>query len=184
MKIKTVCVFCGANPGKRPEYRVVARKLGATLAQKGMRLVYGGSGAGSMLDLADAALEAGGNVVGVIPRILVDREQAHQGVTELHVVNSLLERKSVMADLSDAFIALPGGLGTLDQILEMLTWSQLGIQNKPCGFLNINHYFTKLVEFFDVASEEGFLRPDYRALTFVSDDVENLLARLEGTLAH
>ena len=184
MNIKTVCVFCGSNPGKRPEYRAAARQLGATLAQRGMRLVYGGSGAGSMLDLADAALDAGGKVVGVIPKILIDREQAHQGITELHVVNSLQERKTVMSDLSDAFIALPGGLGTLDQILEMLTWSQLGIQHKPCGFLNTNRYFSKLIEFFDVASDEGFLRPDYRALTFVSDDVEHLLAKLEGTPAH
>jgi uncharacterized protein (TIGR00730 family) len=179
MKIKSVCVFCGANAGSSTGYADAARHLGETLARKGLQLVYGGSGIGTMLDLANAALGAGGRVIGVIPKILIDREQAHSGLTQLHVVNSLQERRALMSYMSDAFIALPGGLGTLDGILEMLTWSQLGIQRKPCGFLNTNGYYTKLIEFFDIARNEGFLRPDYNALTLVGNDVESLLKQFE-----
>ena len=179
MTIKSVGVFCGVNFGKRSEYREAARLLGATLGRSGVQVVCGGSGIGTMQELADAALLAGGSVIGVIPRILVEREQAHRGLTQLEVVDSLHERKALMAQLSDAFIALPGGLGTLDQISEMLTWSQLGVQRKPCGFLNINNYYTHLIEFFDTARDEGFLPEQYRALTLVADDVEQLLAQLE-----
>jgi uncharacterized protein (TIGR00730 family) len=179
MKVQSVCVFCGANSGVRPDYRAAARQVGATLARKGLRLVFGGSGIGTMQDLANAALDAGGSVVGVIPRILVDREQAHRGVTQLHIVDSLHERKALMADLADAFIALPGGLGTLDEILEMLTWAQLGIQRKPCGLLNVNRYYAKLIEFLDVACDEGFLHERFRALILVAEDVEQLLTRFE-----
>ena len=179
MKISSVCVFSGASQGNRPEYRVAARQVGDTLARKGIRLVYGGSGVGTMGELANAALAAGGTVIGVIPRILVEREQAHQGLTQLHIVNSLHQRTAMMANLSDAFIALPGGLGTLDQILEMLTWSQLGIQHKPCGFLNINHYYAKLIEFLDIVCAEGFLHENFRKMTLVADTAEDLVAQFD-----
>lgn len=182
MMMRSVGVFCGGNEGGSPAYRDAARHLGATLARKGLHVVFAGAGVGTMRDLADAALDAGGQVIGVMPRILADREQAHRGLSQLLLVDSLQERRARTAELSDAFIALPGGLGTLDGILEMLTWSQLGIQRKPCGFLNVNRYYSKLMEFFDLALQEGFLLPEMRQRTFASDDAERLLALFQGSL--
>jgi uncharacterized protein (TIGR00730 family) len=181
MKLSSICVFCGANPGSRPLYLETARHLGVTLAQRGIDLVYGGSNIGLMHELAEAALGAGGRVIGVIPRLLVEREQAHRGLTELHVVDSMHQRKALMEQRADAFIALPGGLGTLDEMFEMLSWSQLGLHAKPCGLLNVNGYYDKLVAFLDHATQEAFLRPQFRARALVEDNVEKLLGRFESS---
>jgi len=178
--IKRVCVFCGANSGNHPLHRETARLVGRTLARKGIELVYGGSSVGLMLELANAALEAGGRVIGVIPQLLVEREQAHRGLSELRIVDSMHERKANMAALSEAFIAMPGGFGTLDEIFEMLSWAQLGIHDKPCGFLNLENYYASLLEFLDIARAEGFLRPEHHAKILVASDIEMLLTLFEN----
>lgn len=179
VKIRSVCVFCGSSPGRRPDYTTAARTLGDALAETGRRLVYGGGNVGLMGVLADAALEAGGEVVGVIPRHLVDREVAHSGLTDLRVVNSMHERKQVMADLSDAFIVLPGGLGTLEEFFEIWTWGQLGLHRKPYGLLNVAGYFDPLLAFLDHTVGERFVAADHRALLRVACDPGELLAGLD-----
>jgi uncharacterized protein (TIGR00730 family) len=173
-----VCVFCGSNAGSRPSYARAARELGTLLARRGLGLVYGGGRVGLMGTIADAALEAGGEVIGVIPEHLVARELAHPALTELLVVDSMHERKARMASLSRAFVTLPGGYGTLDETCEALTWTQLGLQSKPCGLLNVEGYFDPLIEFLEHAVQEGFLDRANRALLLVETDPARLLARV------
>ena len=165
--MKRICVFCGSNSGRSSRYAESAAALGAALAARGLGLVYGGSRVGLMGTLADAALAAGGDVIGVIPQSLTSREAAHQGVTDLRIVRSMHARKALMADLSDGFIALPGGNGTLDELFEMLTWAQLGEHSKPCGLLNIDGYYASLLAFLDHAVDEQFLKPEHRAMLIV-----------------
>ena len=177
--MQSVCVFCGSNPGARHVYAEAARALGRTLAERGLRLVYGGAAVGLMGTLADAALAAGGNVVGVIPGVLVAREIAHAGLTEIRVVDSMHERKSVMAELSDGFIALPGGAGTLEELFEVWTWSQLGLHRKPVGLLNVEGYFDALIAFLDHQTNERFMRREHRDMLLVDADPALLLKRFE-----
>lgn len=177
--MKTVCVYCGSSPGARPAYLEAATSLGSHLARDGKRLVYGGACVGVMGRVADAVLEAGGEVVGVIPQGLMERDLAHQGLTQLHVVATMHERKAMMAELSDAFMALPGGIGTFEELFEILTWAQLGIHQKPCGLLNVAGYYDQLLAFLDHSVREGFLAPKHRSLLQVESDPEALLMRLE-----
>jgi uncharacterized protein (TIGR00730 family) len=176
--VRRVCVFCGASSGRLPAYADAARALGAALAARGLGLVYGGGRVGLMGAVADATLAAGGEVVGVIPQELVDRELAHGGLTELRVVGSLHERKALMAELADAFVALPGGFGTLDELLEQLTWSQLGLHSKPVGLFDVDAYWRPLIELARHATEEGFVREADLASIAVAGDAEALLDRL------
>ncbi len=178
--IKTICVFCGANTGLRPVFSEAAKALGILIARRNMAVVYGGGNVGLMGVLADAALAEGGEVIGVIPKSLVERELAHTGVSELHIVPTMHERKALMADLSDAFIALPGGYGTLDEFFEVLTWAQLGIHAKPCGLLDVDGYFDNLLAFLDRAVNEGLLQAQNRKLFVVEHDASTLMHRLEG----
>ncbi|HEX4932615.1 MAG TPA: TIGR00730 family Rossman fold protein [Gemmatimonadaceae bacterium] len=173
-----VCVFCGSSPGARPEYAAAAAALGTRLAQRGMGLVYGGARVGLMGAVADAALAAGGEVIGVIPRALVEREVAHSGLADLRVVSSMHERKATMADLSDAFVALPGGIGTFEELFEVWTWGQLGLHAKPVALLDSGGYYAPLVAFLDHAVEERFIRPGHRAALLVERDIDALLDRL------
>jgi len=177
--VRRVCVFCGASSGRLPEYAEAARAFGAAAAARGLGIVYGGGRVGLMGAVADAALTAGGEVVGVIPQELVDRELAHGGLTELHVVGSLHERKALMAELSDAFVALPGGFGTLDELLEQLTWSQLGLHEKPVGLFDVAEYWRPLIALARHATEEGFVRESDLGAIAVGQDAEGLLDRLE-----
>ena len=177
--MQRVCVFCGASSGRLPAYAAAARAFGAAAAARGLGVVYGGGRVGLMGAVADAALAAGGEVIGVIPQELVDRELAHGGLTELHVVNSLHERKALMADLADGFVALPGGFGTLDELLEQLTWSQLGLHAKPIGLYDVEDYWRPLIALARHATEEGFVRESDLALIAVGNDAEGLLDRLE-----
>ncbi len=177
--IRRICVFCGSSAGTRPAYREAARQVGHALAENRIGLVFGGGKVGLMGAVADAALERGGEAIGVIPHALVAREIAHPGVTEMRTVNSMHERKALMADLSDAFIALPGGYGTLEEFCEALTWSQLGIHKKPCGLLNVEGYYDPLIEFLDAAVAEGFLKAENRQLVIVDTDAEAMLSALE-----
>jgi uncharacterized protein (TIGR00730 family) len=171
-----VCVFCGSSPGASPRFAALAEHLGLVLAAQGLGLVYGGASVGLMGRLADILLAGGGEVIGVIPQSLVDMEVAHGGLADLRVVTSMHERKAVMADLADAFIALPGGLGTLDELAEVLTWAQLGLHTKPIGLLDAEGYFGPLLEFLDGAVRNRFLQPVHRAMLLVDDDPERLLA--------
>ena len=173
-----ICVFTGSSPGHRAEYRRAAALLGRELARRGVGLVYGGSHVGLMGVLADAALADGGTVVGVIPSSLVDKELAHTGLTELRVVGSMHERKAMMADLADAFVAMPGGWGTLDELFEILTWAQLGFHAKPCGLLNAAGYFDPLLAFISHSVAEGFVRGEYAEALAVDDEPGALLDRL------
>ncbi len=177
--MRRVCVFCGASSGRLPAYADVARAFGAAAAGRGVGVVYGGGGVGLMGAVADGALSAGGEVVGVIPRSLVDRELAHAGLTELHVVDSLHERKALMAELADGFAALPGGFGTLDELLEQLTWSQLGLHAKPVGLLDVEGYWAPLIALARHATEAGFVREADLAAIAVAEDPSALLDRLE-----
>lgn len=170
MTFHRICVFCGSNLGIHPVYRTAAGQLASLLVQRGIQLVYGGGNIGLMGVLADTVLAEGGTVIGVIPESLMAREVGHRGLTELRVVSSMHERKALMSDLSDAFVALPGGFGTFEEFCEIVTWSQLGIHHKPCGLLNVNGYYDALLRLFDHAVREGFLHPDNRAL--VLDDAE------------
>ena len=176
--MRRVCVFCGSARGARPEYQEAAQAVGTLLAERGLGLVYGGGNVGLMGAVADAALAAGGEVTGVIPESLVGWEVAHTRLTELRVVGSMHERKALMADLSDAFLALPGGFGTFEEFCEVLTWSQLGIHAKPCGLLNVAGYYGPLLGLFDHAVREGFLRPQHRALVLEGADPACLLDAL------
>lgn len=174
--MKAVCVYCGSSPGVRPDYAAAAETLAKALARRNNTLVYGGSSKGVMGKLADAALASGGHVVGVIPQSLVDKEVAHEGLHELRVVASMHERKALMAELSDGFIALPGGFGTLEEIIETLTWAQLGFHAKPCGVLNVSGYFDPLLRFVAHAVEEGFIRAEHQQMLLVNDTADGLLA--------
>jgi uncharacterized protein (TIGR00730 family) len=176
--MRAICVYCGASPGADPDYAISAIHMGEALARQGIRLVFGGGGTGMMGKVADGALAAGGEVIGVIPRELVARELAHQGLTELKVVQDMHERKATMAELSDAFVALPGGLGTLEELFEMLTWAQLRFHAKPCGVLNVNGYYDGLLRFMDHQMQEGFLRPPHRRLLQVASEPDALIAEL------
>jgi uncharacterized protein (TIGR00730 family) len=176
--VRSVTVYCGSSPGADPAFAEKTRELARLLASSDIRIVYGGSHAGLMGVLADAALEAGGEVIGVMPRALVDREVAHTGLNELRVVGSMHERKALMAELADAFIALPGGIGTLEELIEAYTWSQLGIHRKPVGVLNVNGYYDELAAFLDVAVEQRFLRAQQREVLIAEGDPEALLTRL------
>ena len=177
--MKAVCVFCGSSTGKQEIYAEVAHQLGVGIASRGMAIVYGGSRVGLMKVVADACLEAGGRAYGVIPEDMKGRELAHEELTELHIVRSMHERKALMADLSDGFIAMPGGLGTLEEFFEIYTWGQLGYHSKPYGLLNIANYFDPLIGFLDHAVEEGFVRREHRALLQISESPTRLLDLLE-----
>jgi uncharacterized protein (TIGR00730 family) len=176
--MRRVCVFCGSSSGARPAYAEAAEWMGRTLAGRGIGLVYGGGCVGLMGTVADAALAAGGEVIGVIPEALVAKEVAHTGLTELRVVRSMHERKALMAELSGAFVALPGGYGTLEEFCEVLTWAQLGLHARPCGLLNVAGYYDPLLALLDHAVAERFVRPAHRALVIEEQDPETLLDRL------
>ncbi len=178
--IQAICVFCGASDGRDPGYVAAAAAVGEELARRGIRVVYGGGRLGLMGALADSALAAGGDVVGVIPRGLVEREVAHTGLTELRVVETLHERKAQMAELSDAFIALPGGLGTLEELAEVLSWGQLELHAKPIGLLEVNDYFAPLEAFLDRAVAEGFVAERHRRLLLRDEDLDALLAAFDA----
>lgn len=180
---QSVCVFCGSSPGLNPAYRDAARQLGMLLAAQGRRLVYGGGNVGLMGIVADAALQDGGTVTGIIPQHLLDLEVGHQGLTELRVVHSMHERKQQMSTLADAFVLLPGGLGSLEEFFEVWTWGQLGLHRKPYGILNVAGYFDGLLTFVDHAVEERFLHPEHRRLVVVSDEPADLLTALDGAQA-
>jgi hypothetical protein len=175
----TVCVFCAANPGVHPAYRERAAAMGRHLAMSGRRLVYGGGRTGLMGALADAALEAGGEVIGVMPRHLVDREVAHTGLTRLEIVGSMHERKSMLAELSDGFLAMPGGIGTMEELFEIWTWGQLGLHRKPYGLLEVEGFYAPLLGFLDHAVSAGFIRTEARELLVVDSEPAALLARME-----
>ena len=178
--LRSIGVFSGSRCGSRPEYRSAAETLSDELARQHVRLVYGGGDIGLMGVMADRLLAAGGQVVGVIPSCLVAREVAHAGLTQLHVVESMHERKALMADLSEAFIAIPGGFGTLEELFEVVTWRQLAIHTKPCGLLNTAGYFDDLLRFLDRAAADDFIRAEHRGQLIVDDDPARLLARLSA----
>lgn len=178
--MKSLCVYCGASPGVRKSYTEAAQTVGRLCAQKGLQLVYGGGNVGLMGVVATSALEAGGRVVGVIPQSLIDRELAHLEVSELKVVQTMHERKAYMEQISDAFVAIPGGFGTLDELFEIVTWSQLGFHNKPIGILNVDGYFDSLLEFMDQSVREGFVRPQHRNMIIVESDADHLISRLSA----
>jgi uncharacterized protein (TIGR00730 family) len=186
-ELSSICVFCGSNAGADPAYLHAAQEVGQGLAQRGIRVVYGGGKVGMMGAVADAARDAGGEVVGVIPQAIFDLEIGHTGLDDLRVVGSMHERKALMAELSDAFVALPGGIGTLEELFEVYTWAQLGIHAKPLGLMDVAGYYRPLVAFLDHAVQERFLRPDTRTLLAVSEDFEDLLdglARWEPVTVH
>lgn len=173
-----ICVFCGARGGSRVEYAEAARRLARELTVRAIGLVYGGSAVGLMGTLADEMVAVGGEAVGVIPRPLVRREAAHGGLSRLHIVESLAERKARMVELADGFVALPGGLGTLDELFEVLSWSQLGLHGKPCGLLNVAGYFDSLLAFLDRAVAEGLVAAEHRSALWVETQPEALVARI------
>jgi uncharacterized protein (TIGR00730 family) len=178
--MKSVCVYCGSATGARPHYLAAARLVGETLAARGLELVYGGARIGMMGAMADAALARGGRVYGVLPKALFETEIAHTGLTEFHVASSLHERKALMAARADAFIALPGGFGTLDEIFEALTWTQVGVHEKPCGLLNVEGFFDSLIAYLDHATAELLVRPALRPLLIAETDLDRLLDRLQS----
>jgi len=178
--MRRICVFSGSSAGARAEYAAAARALGTALVARGLSLVYGGAKVGLMGVIADTVLAAGGEVIGIIPKRLMTKELAHPGLAELRVVPSMHDRKREMADLADAFVALPGGIGTLEELTEVLSWAQLGLHGKPCGVLEVAGYFERLVAFLDHAVDERFLRPAHRAMLVVASDADDLLARLEA----
>jgi len=177
--MKRICVFCGSSPGARPEYARAADRLGALLAQAKIGLVFGGGKVGLMGRLARAVLAGGGEVIGVIPRELYDKQVAMAGLADLRVVGTMHERKALMAELADGFMALPGGLGTLEEIFEMLTWAQLGMHGKPCGLLDVAGYFTPLLAFLDRVAEQGFIDRAHRSMILSGADPQELLRRFD-----
>jgi uncharacterized protein (TIGR00730 family) len=181
--MKRICVYCGSSPGKLPDYMEAARNLGHELAARGIGLVYGGASVGVMGVVADAVLEKDGEAFGVIPYALATKEVAHSGLNELFVVDSMHERKAKMAEMSDGFIALPGGWGTIEEIFEMLTWAQLGFHEKPCGLLNISSYYDHLVTFLDHAIEQRFVREEFRPMIMVDESASALLNRFGDYVA-
>jgi len=180
MSLQSICIFCGASTGANPIYREAAIAMGQTLAENGIRLIYGGGAVGLMGVVADAAMAAGGEVIGIIPRSLKESEIGHTGLTRLEVVDGMHARKARMAELSDAFIALPGGLGTLEELFEVWTWGQLGYHSKPLGLLDTNQFYSKLSHFLDHLVEEGFVKMKYRSMLQRSDSPRNLLQRLNA----
>jgi uncharacterized protein (TIGR00730 family) len=178
--VRSVCVFCGSNTGRGDTYAKATRSLARAIVKRGLSLVYGGGSIGLMGVLGEAVLAAGGRVIGVAPRSLLEKEVVHTGLSDLRVVSTMHERKALMAELSDAFVALPGGLGTLDELFDMLTWNQLGFQRKPCGVLDVGDYYAGLRAFLDHAVQERFLKPEHRAMLLVDPDPERLLDRLEN----
>jgi len=177
--MKRICVYCGSSPGRLSDYRDAARQLGNELAARKIGLVYGGASVGVMGAVADAILEQGGQAIGVIPYALATREVAHNGLDELFVVDSMHERKAKMAELSDGFIALPGGWGTIEEIFEMLTWAQLGFHQKPCGLLNISAYYDHLFKFLEHAIDQRFVREEYRPMIMMEQTASGLLDRYQ-----
>lgn len=178
--MQSVCVFCGSNTGRGEAYSEAARSLARVLVAQGLKVVYGGGSIGLMGVVAEAALAAGGHVTGVAPRALVEKEVVHKGLSDLRVVGSMHERKALMAELSDAFIALPGGLGTLDELFEVLTWNQLGFHRKPCGALDVAGYFGRLTDYLDHAVRERFLKSEHRAMLLIESDPAHLIERLKA----
>ena len=181
--MQRICVYCGSNSGSRPVYADVARELADVLVRHEYELVYGGADKGIMGIIADAVLERGGKVHGIIPKMLCEKELAHQNLTELHIVASMHERKTMMAALSDGFIAMPGGFGTLEEIIEIVTWGQLRFHDKPCGLLNIDGYFDHLLSYLDHATAEGFLRKENREMLLSADTAVGLVQQFEAYTA-
>jgi uncharacterized protein (TIGR00730 family) len=175
-----ICIFSGSNPGRLPEYFSAAQSFGAALAEAGIGLVYGGASVGLMGAAADAALSKGGEAIGVIPQSLVDKELAHKGLTEQHVTTSMHERKALMAELSDGFVALPGGVGTLEELFEVWTWAQLGFHKKPVGLLNIAGFYNPLIAFLDHVSAEQFMKPQHRGMLLVESEPEKMIAAMKS----
>ena len=178
--MKRVCVFAGSNKGIRPEYATAARELGRVLLEQGLGLVYGGGNVGLMGVLADTVMSGGGHAIGVMPEALVAKEVAHRGLSELRVVKSMHERKAMMAELSDGFVALPGGFGTLEEFFEVLTWAQLGMHRKPCALLNVQGYFDGMLTFIDHSAAERFARPEHCSMILVGDSAADLLGRMKS----
>jgi len=178
--MKRICVFCGSSLGTKPEYVRAAVLLGQTLANKNIGLVYGGGSVGLMGKIAHAVLQHGGDVIGVIPKELVEKEVAFTELSDLRVVGSMHERKALMEEISDGFIALPGGLGTIEEFFEILTWAQLGMHKKPCGLLNVGHYYDKLVEFLDYAVNQQFIEGEHRPMLLIEKNPEILLKKFKG----
>lgn len=176
--MKSLCVFCGSNPGNHPRYLSVARELGKRLAQRQCTLIYGGGRVGLMGAVADATLQEGGRAIGVIPQLLLDKEVGHTGLTELHVVQTMAQRKQLMGDLSDAFLTLPGGIGTMDELFEAWTWTQLDLHRKPCGLLNQEGYYDSLLALIERCETEGFLRPRHASALIVETDLGRLVGKL------
>lgn len=177
--MKRICVYCGSSPGFDSSYMEMAHRLGQALVDRNLELVYGGADVGLMGEVANTVLKAGGSAIGVIPKSLAQKV-SHNGLTELHVVESMHERKGMMFDLSDGFIALPGGFGTLEEVLELLTWAQLGLNMKPCGILNVKEYFNGLLSFLDHSMTEGFIKQEHRGMLLVTATPEDMLDRFES----
>ena len=181
--MRKICVFTGSRHGLRPEYADAAKSLGRKLVGRGYGLVYGGGNVGLMTAIADMVLEMNGHVTGVIPNSLVSKEVAHLGLSELRIVDSMHERKAVMAELSDGFVAMPGGIGTMEEFFEVLSWAQLGLHEKPCALLNVAGYYDPLIQFLDHAVEQDFIKPKHRALLVVENDASRLLDRFDALIA-
>lgn len=178
--MKKICVFCGSSFGNNKSYSDTANLLGNLIAKKNIELVYGGASVGLMGEIASAVLKAGGKVTGVIPKQLIEKEVAHTGLNDLRVVGSMSERKSLMADLSDGFIAMPGGFGTLEEVFEVVAWGQLNFHNKPLGLLNVNGYYDNLISFLDHTVKENFIKPEHREMILVDSDPEEMLIKLQN----
>lgn len=176
--MKRLCVFCGANAGNSPRYREASEALGQALVRAGIGLVYGGAGIGLMGIIADTVRNAGGEVIGVIPQNLFEREVAHRQIDDLRVVDSMHDRKALMAELSDGFIALPGGVGTLEELFEVWTWGHLGLHGKPCALLDVDGFYARLSQFLDHVDQEGFLRQGVRDMLLIDDDADTLITRM------
>jgi hypothetical protein len=179
VELKAICVYCGSSEGRNPDYAQAAERLGHLLAERGITLVYGGANVGLMRVLADAAMAGGGRAVGVMPKALVEKEKAHRNLNQLHVVASMHERKALMVELADGFIALPGGAGTMDELFEVWTWAQLGFHRKPCGLLNVASYYDPLAAFLDHSVTEGFVKDLHRDMLVMADTPEAMLDRFQ-----
>jgi len=178
--MKTLCIYCGSSPGANPDYVAAGKKLAAAMVEHDLNLVYGGAHVGIMGAVADELMNHGGKVVGIIPESLVKLEVAHQGLTELHVVADMHERKSKMVELADGFVALPGGLGTFEELFEVLTWSQLGFHTKPCSVLNVSGFYDQLLQFLDTACKQEFMQPSHRDLLLSDTDPHALIEKLKS----